>query len=119
MRRREFLGVVSGALTWSAAATAQQSKHPRRVGAFLYLKEQDSESKAYTTAFENQLATLGWRPGVNVEINYRWTGGDAGPIRQYAAELASLRLTLSWRRVALMSDHCSRRPQRSRSYSCR
>jgi putative tryptophan/tyrosine transport system substrate-binding protein len=90
MRRREFLGAVGGALAWQAAANAQPSKRLRRVGAFLYLKELDSESRAYQSAFEKQLAALGWTAGVNLEIHYRWTGGDAGRIRQYAAELVSL-----------------------------
>jgi len=90
MRRREFLLALGGGVTWSSAAAAQQPKSHRRVGAFLYLKEQDSESKAYVSAFENRLAMLGWIPGTNLEISYRWTGGDAARIRQYAAELVAL-----------------------------
>jgi putative ABC transport system substrate-binding protein len=89
--RREFITLLGGAAAaWPAAATAQQSRPPRRMGVFLYLKEQDSESKPYVSAFEGQLRTLGWMPGTNLKIDYRWTGGDAGLIRQYAAELVSL-----------------------------
>ena len=96
IRRREFITLFAGAAAaWPLAAlgqqpAAQQSKSQPRVGVFLYLNEQDPESKAYVSAFEKQLRSLGWMPGTNLEIHYRWTGGDAGRIRQYAAELVSL-----------------------------
>lgn len=91
MRRREFIALLGGAATaWPAAARAQAAKGRRRMGAFSYLKEQDSESKAYVAAFEKQLRTLGWTAGENLQIDYRWTGGDANLMRQYAAELVAL-----------------------------
>jgi putative ABC transport system substrate-binding protein len=72
-------------------ARGQQLQGTHRVGVFLYLKEQDSEGVAYVAAFEKQLRALGWIPGGNLQLHYRWTGGDANRIRQYAAELVSLK----------------------------
>ena len=92
MRRREVIGLGIGATaTWPFLAHAQQAPSTRRVGVFLYLKEQDSEGVAYVSAFEKQLRALGWIPGGNLQLDYRWTGGDANRIRQYAAELVSLK----------------------------
>jgi putative ABC transport system substrate-binding protein len=36
------------------------------------------------------LVRLGWRVGGNLQIDYRWTGGNAARLRQYAAELVAL-----------------------------
>jgi len=71
------------------ACHAQAVTRKRHVGAFLYLKEKDSESQAYAAAFEKQLATLGWAVGGNLQIDYRWTGGDAKLVSQYAQELVT------------------------------
>jgi len=72
MRRRKFLTRVGGAAaTWPLMARGQGT---HRVGVFLYLKEQDSEGIAYVAAFEKQLRALGWVPGQNLQVDYRWTG---------------------------------------------
>ena len=93
MRRRDFITLIGGglAVAWPRLAHAQQARSTRRVGVFLYLKEQDSEGVAYVAAFEKQLRALGWIPGGNLQLDYRWTGGDGDRIRQYAAELVSLK----------------------------
>jgi len=91
--RRAFIGAFGGVAVacsaWPLIARAQAVTRKRRVGAFLYLKEQDSESRAYVAAFERELARLGWNVGDNVQIDYRWTGGDADLVRRYAAELVA------------------------------
>ena len=90
MHRRQALGAIAGAaITWPSACYAQATSRKRRVGAFLYLKERDAESRAYATAFEKQLAALGWTAGGNLQVDYRWTGGDAKLISQYAEELVA------------------------------
>ncbi len=91
MNRREFitlLGSTIGAATWPVAAQTQASK-TRRVGIFLFFKHEDPEAKGYVAAFEKNLTALGWTPNT-VEFDYRWTGGDAGLVRKYAAELVGL-----------------------------
>ena len=90
LKRREFIAVVGGAAAWPIAARAQQPAGMRRIGVLLYLNEQDVESKTYLAAFVKQLSELGWKTGGNLQIDYRWTGGNAARLRQYAAELVAL-----------------------------
>jgi hypothetical protein len=66
MRRREFIIFISATAAWSVSAHAQQSQGTHRVGVFLYLNEQDSESIAYVAALEDRLRALGWIPGGNL-----------------------------------------------------
>jgi putative ABC transport system substrate-binding protein len=82
MRRREFISLVGGAAAWPLAARAEQPERMRRIG--------DAEFKAWVGAFLQGLALLGWTIGRNVEIDIRWTGGNADDIRRHAAELATL-----------------------------
>ena len=89
MKGHGFLSYLSGAGATEplSAARAQQL---RRVGVLLNLREQDPESKAYIAAFLKQLEELGWRVGSNLQVDYRWTGGDAGRAHQHATELIAL-----------------------------
>jgi putative ABC transport system substrate-binding protein len=57
-----------------------------------YSRENDPRAKGYIEAFLKRLAEFGWSPGANLRIEYRWTGGNAGLIRQYATELSALPL---------------------------
>jgi putative ABC transport system substrate-binding protein len=83
--------LLGGAAAWPVVAHTQQPpQRVRRVGALLYLNEQDVESKTYLATFVKQLAELGWIAGGNLQIDYRWTGGNAARLRQYAAELVAL-----------------------------
>ena len=92
MRRRELITLLGGAAgAWPLMARAQQPPHRvRRLGVLLYLNEEDVESKTYIAAFAKQLAELGWIVGGNLQIDYRWTGGNVARLRQYAAELVAL-----------------------------
>ena len=90
MRRRNFLAFLGGTAAWPLVARAQQPTGMRRIGVLLYLNEQDVESKTYLAAFVKQLSELGWRAGGNLQIDYRWTGGNVARLRQYAAELVAL-----------------------------
>ena len=56
----------------------------------MYLKQNDPESQSYLTAFREGLQKAGWIVGRNLEIEYRWTGGDPQLTRKYAAELVAL-----------------------------
>jgi putative ABC transport system substrate-binding protein len=49
-----------------------------------------TESKARISTFVLRLRELGWVDGSNVEIVYRWSGGNVADTRKYAAELAAL-----------------------------
>ena len=88
MKGREFISFFSGVT--AARPIAARAQQMRRAGAFLNSREQDSESKAYIGAFLKQLEQLGWKIGNNLQLDYRWTGDDAGHIHKHAAELLAL-----------------------------
>lgn len=92
MQRRKFLQVASStAIAWSLPASAQQSDRQRRVGAHMNLAERDPEAPQYIAALAQGLAEKGWIVGRNVQIDYRWTGGDAERVRRTAQELVQLK----------------------------
>jgi putative ABC transport system substrate-binding protein len=62
----------------------------RRIGVFMNFAEDDPQSQARIAAFLDGLQQLGWSPGRNVEIDYRWGVGDAERNRRNAAELVAL-----------------------------
>jgi putative ABC transport system substrate-binding protein len=91
MNRREFITLLGGAAAaWPLAADAQQSERMRRIGALMYLAADDPDSPALMAAFVRGLQELGWIEGRNIQIDYRWGGGDLDRIRRYAAELVAL-----------------------------
>lgn len=91
LRRRAFLALLGSAAVWPLASRAQPATPMRRVGVFVYFKEEDSLLNAYLSTFREQLHMLGWIIGSNLGTDYRWTGGDPELIRRYAAELVALR----------------------------
>ena len=61
----------------------------RRIGALAGI-EDDAEGRARFASFQQGLKQLGWTHGRNVQIDYRFGGGDADNIRKHAVELAAL-----------------------------
>jgi putative tryptophan/tyrosine transport system substrate-binding protein len=91
MKRREFITLLGGAVAaWPLAARAQQPERMRRIGALMYLAADDPDSPALVAAFARGLQELGWIEGRNIQIDYRWGGGDLDRVRRYAAELVAL-----------------------------
>src|SRR5262249_32570745 len=91
MRRRKFITLLgSAALAWPLAARAQQPERVRRIGMLSGLAANHPDAQAFKTAFLQGLQQLGWTDGRNVQIEYRWGGGNADNIRKYATELAAL-----------------------------
>jgi putative ABC transport system substrate-binding protein len=91
MRRRQFLGILSGVAAWPLAAGAQQPERMRRIGALMGgAAESDAEGKARLAAFLQGLAELGWVDGRNLRIDFRSPAGNPDNIRKYAAELVAL-----------------------------
>ena len=91
MRRREFITLLGGAAaTWPLAARAQQSERMRRIGVLTGTRAEDAQNKDRDAAFEQGLQQLGWMPGRNVRIDYRFSGGDAATSRKQAEELVAL-----------------------------
>ena len=89
LKRREFITLLGGAAAWPIMARAQQTERVRRV-AFLHgLPEGDPEARARVTAFRQELETLGWKEGRNIEIVHRFSGADVARIQAYVTELVS------------------------------
>ena len=64
----------------------------RRIGVFFAgaADAKDADTRSRLTAFQQGLRQLGWRDGRNIQIEYRFGGGNAALIRKYAEELVAL-----------------------------
>ena len=92
MRRREFLGVLSGAAaTWSFAASAQQPVMP--VIGFLYSQSPDMVSEVLR-GFRQGLKEAGFAEGDNVAIEYRWAENQTDRLPALAADLVRRRVAV-------------------------
>src|SRR5690349_21550359 len=92
MKRREFLSFVSGAaVAWPLAVRAQEAARARKIGVLFAFLDSDPESQSRIAAFQQELESLGWREGQNIQIEYRWANGDAERFRSFAAELVAAR----------------------------
>src|SRR4030095_368390 len=90
VQRRNFMRTVgSGAIALALTVGAQPNRMSR-VGVLSSLAESDPEAKAYSAAFLNGLQDSGWIVGRNLQVDFRWTGGDIGRARRYAAELVAI-----------------------------
>ncbi|MGB8126303.1 MAG: ABC transporter substrate-binding protein [Pseudolabrys sp.] len=90
MKRREFLGILSGAAAWPVASKAQQAERVRRVGILNILGPDDPEGQTRRAVFEQTLQQLGWMVGRDLKIEIRQIGRDVDSLRRYAAELVAL-----------------------------
>ena len=72
------------------AVRAQQTERMRRIGVLTAGVADNLENKARIEAFVQGLRELGWTDDRNVQIVYRWSGGNAADTRKHASELVSL-----------------------------
>jgi putative ABC transport system substrate-binding protein len=84
MRRRDFLGLVSGAATWPVSALAQQSALP--VIGFLRVTSA-ADAANLVTAFRQGLTGAGFVEGQNVAIEYRFADGQGDRFPGLVADL--------------------------------
>jgi putative ABC transport system substrate-binding protein len=84
LRRREFLGVLGGAVAWPMAAGAEQHDRMRLIGV---LMTGSINAQLRMDTIQQGLQKLGWVDGRNVRIEYRWAVGDAEKVRTFAKEL--------------------------------
>jgi putative ABC transport system substrate-binding protein len=89
--RRELLAALGGAaVAWPLAARAQQTQRVRCVGVLFGWSRSDPRNRAHLTAFVAGLAERGWRDGVSLRIEERWTEGNRDRARLLAKELVEL-----------------------------
>jgi len=89
--RRAFITLVGGAAAWPMAARAQQAQRMRRIGVLMARTAGDPEGQKQAAALRSGLAELGWSAG-NIEIELRWSAGDALRAEAQAKELVDLRV---------------------------
>jgi putative ABC transport system substrate-binding protein len=78
MRRGDFIKVIAGsAAAWPVAARTQPAQRMRRIGVLMARAASDPEGQKQAAAWQQGIEELGWSPGRNVEIEYRWPAGDA------------------------------------------
>jgi hypothetical protein len=86
MRRREFLGVLTGAVVVSSrGAHAQRADDMRRIGIIVPANSTDMKFQIQVQAFEQELKKFGWMIGQNVQIETRWGTHNDNEIRKNAA----------------------------------
>jgi putative ABC transport system substrate-binding protein len=90
LQRRDFVTLLGGVAAWPFAARAQQPARVRRIGVLMPESANDAESQARSKAFELGLTHLGWVPGRDIQIDYRWAAGDVERARVATRELLAL-----------------------------
>jgi putative ABC transport system substrate-binding protein len=92
LRRREFIALLGGAALWPLSARSQQAERMRRIGVIFAgaADAHDTDTQPRINAFHQGLRELGWSDGRNMQIDYRWGGGNAELIRRYSEELVAL-----------------------------
>src|SRR5215210_8896201 len=89
MRRREFVAGLAGAAAWPITTHAQQRGQVRRVGILMGgLLQGDVDGESELKAFREELDSLGWKLGGNIQFEYRWPGTDNERVGAAARELA-------------------------------
>jgi putative tryptophan/tyrosine transport system substrate-binding protein len=89
MRRREFIGLISGAAVASPlAARAQQGERKRRISVLMGTAE-DALNKMRVAAFLAQLDELGWKDGHNLRTDVRWWAGGPQQMQTVVVDMLS------------------------------
>ena len=91
LKRREFITLLGGAAAWPLAARAQQAGRMRRIGIIMPVAEAEPEGQVQVKVFKQALQKFGWIEGRNLQIEYRWTGGNLSQLPIAAKQLADLR----------------------------
>src|SRR3954464_9968327 len=89
--RRDLLALLATATMMRATSSiAQHSGRTARIGFLMGLAD-DPEARGRAKTFETALQEEGWAVGRNVQIDYRFTAGDAARMKAYAKELVDMK----------------------------
>jgi putative tryptophan/tyrosine transport system substrate-binding protein len=88
VQRREFTTLIGGAATWPLAARAQQRNRVYRIA---ILEGGSAVNAAEVDLIEKIVKGLGWSPGQDLEIDYRWSAGDPELNKAYAKEIIGMK----------------------------
>jgi putative tryptophan/tyrosine transport system substrate-binding protein len=88
MRRREFITLIGGAAAWPFAARAQQKNRVYRIAV---LEGGQVANATEVDLIEKYFKGLGWSPGRDLEIEYRWGAGDTELNKAYAKEIFGMK----------------------------
>jgi putative ABC transport system substrate-binding protein len=92
VKRREFITLLGGAAAWPLAVGAQQPNPARHLGVFLGLAAgpDDPGAGEILEPFKAAMQETGWIDGRNIQLNFRFGGGDIARINAAATELVAL-----------------------------
>jgi putative ABC transport system substrate-binding protein len=93
--RREFIAALGGTAAWPLAARAQQPSTLPVIG-FLNSASRGPSGpfRPFLDAFHQGLNEGGYVEGRNVDIEYRWAGGQFARLPELAADLVARRVSL-------------------------
>jgi putative ABC transport system substrate-binding protein len=90
LKRRDFITLLGGAVAWPRTLAAQDIG-VRRIGVLMELAADDPQARSNVAALQRGLYKLGWSPGSNLGIDYRWAPDDPVLVWKFAKELVELR----------------------------
>ena len=91
MKRRHFIALLGGAVTWPVTVRAQQTIP---VVAFVFSGVASSAAAPYVTAFNLGLQSVGFLEGQNVAIEYHLPGGHDEGLPVLVGELVQRRVAI-------------------------
>ena len=90
MRRREFITLLGGAVSWPVAARAQQAGKLPTIG---FMGESTpAGQRQWVAAFVQRLSERGWIEGRNVAVEYRWAEGRNEAFPEIVDEFVRLKV---------------------------
>ena len=90
MRRREFITLLGGGITWPLAARAQQPRNNLRLGGTLI----NPRNAPFWIAFDQRLRDLGYIEGQNLKSEFIETAGQPDRIVEAMKELVRRRVDI-------------------------
>ena len=91
MRRRQFIATLGAMAASTSMLRAQHGDSVRHIGVLMSVVQDDPSGDADATAFRQALDELGLIDGRNIQVHFRWAGGDVERIRTFAKELVDLK----------------------------